>query len=851
MPRLLKRSLLGATFILLGLVGVAHAQEATRRIAEVLNPDTAYANWQACKTQDLNDVGAAKSDGKCEVTQGVIRTSCTDVGILPADDAWDCRFTHTGDGSYVTAEKGWFSSTYKWYDSAGNLFSSGDGSTGTGSEAGNNLNSVAESQCSGSNIAQCFYNIPGIIFTGMAYLFLTLAGFILGLAGTVFNWVVIRTVFQFGTYFGTNEGMLIAWGVMRDVANIGLLFGFILMGVLLILNVDGGGHGHGHGGGISAKKAIPRLIIFAVLLNFSLFASQVVIDVANAFSSSFATLAGEQCKTDTSDGTSADEQKQSNEDCANIGISSKIIHVAGLSALWSDEALNTDFMVNIQTRPYSYAVSLIMLSIFVLVTAVVLLAGSIMLVIRVVILSLLMVTSPIGFAGMAIPKMQGIASMWWSKLISQAFFAPVYLLLIFISIKLTEGLTSGGAGLAAAVIANQGNSVAGNMQVVMVFLVVIGFMIGSLIAASKMGAMGASFASNSASALVFGAAARGSNLVGGGAAYAARRRIQSSRLGNTMIGKAAVNRVLRPIEKGNADIRRAPGMGTALGYAGITAGAKPAEHATFGDTKHMYEDARDSKSRKALDRQYAGEVALQNLEKNAHDGKMDEKDEATLASLSTKELEALHGIQEGVKQLGQKLTPEQFENLMKSDKLDDSQKNALRDGRFSLLASQVASGNGGASIRKWSNKDLEQFGNSPAFAELLGDPAFAIEISDDQYDALMKSGKLTATQKASLEAARDERFSPERVAATIGGMNPEQIAKIKGSVLEKQHVYERLSLADFEKIREKGANLNANQRAVLGRHIESIARDPLNLDRAAYAAYLKTDPRVKSYWNIS
>ncbi|MBU2329934.1 hypothetical protein KKG57_00505, partial [Patescibacteria group bacterium] len=244
---------------------------------------------------------------------------------------------------------------------------------------------------------------------------LTFSGWILGIVGVLFNWVVIKTVFQFGTYFGTTDGMLIAWGVMRDIANIGLLFSFIFMGVLLILNVEGGG-GHGHGGGISAKRAIPRLIIFAVLLNFSLFATQGIIDVANAFGSQFAGLAGMECT-----GASTTDQ------CANLGMSAKVLQMAGIQTVW-EEGVSTSGVV------------LLGLALFVIITAMVLLAASIMLIIRVVILTLLMVTSPIGFAGMVIPGLSGIAAKWWHALLSQSFFAPAMLLLMFISLKMAESL---------------------------------------------------------------------------------------------------------------------------------------------------------------------------------------------------------------------------------------------------------------------------------------------------------------------------------------------------------------------------------------------------------------------------
>ncbi len=65
--------------------------------------------------------------------------------------------------------------------------------------------------------------------------------------------------------------MLIAWGILRDIGNIVILFGFILMGVMMILDLES----------FNVRKALPRLLIFAVLLNFSLFASEAVVDVAN------------------------------------------------------------------------------------------------------------------------------------------------------------------------------------------------------------------------------------------------------------------------------------------------------------------------------------------------------------------------------------------------------------------------------------------------------------------------------------------------------------------------------------------------------------------------------------------
>ncbi len=549
-------------------------------------------------------------------------------------------------------------------------------------------------------VASAATNVTGNALTGLgeAILYavsafiLTLSGFLLGIVGVFFNWMVIRTVFQFGTYFGTSESMLIAWGVIRDIANIGLLFGFIFMGVLLILNVEGGGHGHG--GGISARKAIPRLIIFAVLLNFSLFASQAVVDVSNAFSAQFAGLAGMQCDSQAGD--------QTRDQCANEGIAGKVMQMAGIATIW-DKNVNPDGVI------------LLGLAIFVTITTIVLLAAGIMLLIRVVVLTLLMITSPIGFAGMVIPGLGGLAKQWWHMLLSQSFFAPVMLLLMFISLKMAEGLNPKGISLVSAFTGgNAGN--ASNLAVLVVFAVVIGLMLASLMAASKMGAMGAKFATNSASGLVFGAMTKGAGLTVGAGAYAARLGMQrggtqllgkvGGRIGGLAglkgaelgqkwgegAGKVLVNRGLDPLSKATLDPRRVPGMGALLGAAGIVEGAKPSEHGGFTDMQHQFADFRDSKRSKELEQQYQGQIKTRNLEKNGHgDGSsMTDTDREFLASLSTKDLEALHGIKDALnaKGLAQNLTPSQFSKLMDSDNLTDTEKGNLKTARFEAL--QVA-----------------------------------------------------------------------------------------------------------------------------------------------------------------
>lgn len=403
----------------------------------------------------------------------------------------------------------------------------------------------------------------GTVLEPLTYAMLMLSSFILWVAGLVFNWVIVRTVFQFGTYFGTSDGMLTAWGVMRDVSNIGLLFSFIFMGVLLILNVEEGGHGHG--GGISAKKALPRLIIFAVLLNFSLFATQAVIDVSNSLSAVFAEQAGQKCDTAAAE-----------DDCINIGISALVNQRAGIGSIWGAQKLEIN-------NPLKKSIVYIGLSIFVMVTAMVLWAAAIMFVYRAVVLSFLMITSPIGFAGLAIPTLNKIAKDWWSKLISQSFWAPAYLLLIFISLKVTETLaaTPGSGGLAEAISGSGGGitrSASGNFQIVIVFMIVIGFMMASLVVATKMGASGAKFATQTAGALTLGTAGFVGRRTLGRASTRIASTIRRSPLGETNLGRKLAG-VADYGSKASYSLRNvgtkamgAAGTGVNLGTANKTAG---------------------------------------------------------------------------------------------------------------------------------------------------------------------------------------------------------------------------------------------------------------------------------------
>ncbi len=568
-----------------------------------------------------------------------------------------------------------------------------------------------------------------------------ISSLILGLAGLVFNWTIAVLVFEFAKYLGNSPGMLVAWGILRDFGNIGLLFGFVFMGISTILDL------HSY----PWKKALPNLVIFAVLLNFSLFAAEAVIDATNVLASTLyeQTNTGQGC-----------HQGADWLGCVvDTGIAGQLLERVNIVSVY-DNGIETTGGIEGSingaleqfTNPLGNILKFVGLSLVTTIAAVVLFAGAFMLISRAVVLAFLMVTSPIGFAGMAIPGLTDIAHKWWDKLINQALFAPVFLLLLLVALKMTDGLNqlASANGLAAALSVTDTTSTGS----ILLFLLIMGFMIGALMMAKEFSIAGASFAVNSASSFVFGATARGANLIAGGSAYGLRKAIMASPFKRNPMARGLVMRGLLPVEKTNMDIRRIPGVAGMLGAGGITSGAAPAEHALFKDAQHIFDDGARRKAKTAREEEYEKELKTQKLEEEAHGstGTLSDESAEYLNSLSEEEVLQLHGIKNGVRAMAKNLSPEMFEKIMNSKELDAATKQAHMDGRFEDLMTAVTARDHEA-VRKVSKEDLVILAKRDTkgkFRQLIdGQRANGDDlISEDQYDALVNNKQLGASQRA-------------------------------------------------------------------------------------------------------
>lgn len=388
-------------------------------------------------------------------------------------------------------------------------------------------------------------------------LIMNLFAWLLGVAAITLDNAVYYTVVTMGNYVNNLSAVGIVWQVLRDIGNIVLIFGFLAIGITTILNVNW------YGGG---ARMLPTLLLAAIFLNFSLFISEAVIDVGNLFATEFYTQINGGNPPQPVDPTSLTA-------IHNEGISNKIMSQLGLQTIYGDAQNNT-----LLYKPDSSWLLGWMGILLFMVAAFVMFALAYILIARFVALIFLIIIAPIGFAGLAVPKLNSSASKWWSTLFEQTITAPVLLLLLYVALRVItyQGfLTSfGGGGQNAWTGWLTGNGgIAGFAGMLLSFLVAMGLLAAVVIFSKRMSAFGGSWATKAAGAATFGATAWGLNRTVGRGAYYAGRGLRQNKAFNKF-DAATGGRASRTLDRaatGSFDIRGTKAF-SSLPFGGIDAG---------------------------------------------------------------------------------------------------------------------------------------------------------------------------------------------------------------------------------------------------------------------------------------
>ncbi len=362
--------------------------------------------------------------------------------------------------------------------------------------------------CSMDHPVGCIALVTYYVLMVPAFLFASLMG-------VFFNFTLSELVVSMGTVIHGMPGVTMAWAVLRDVANVFLVFITIYIGIATILGISGYGY----------KQLLWRVVLAALLVNFSSTFTKFIIDVSNItavetysmFSHASPQNIDASC-LQPREGAVTPTNVENN--CSTHGIAGAFFSQLQVTSFFKDTSQS-----NTNSNSKYWKMSLMAVLSFVLfgVLGFLLLAAGFLLITRFVLLTFLLIVSPVAFV-VWITKVSSIGRRWWSTLINQSIFAPLLLLFWWIAYTILDTYVSQFSSITVSSAINSNNEIApgpGVIAIVTMYIIVTGFLIAGLFLAKTLGAHGASTAMNIGSKLSRGTAGFVGAYTLGGMSYAA------------------------------------------------------------------------------------------------------------------------------------------------------------------------------------------------------------------------------------------------------------------------------------------------------------------------------------------
>jgi len=247
--------------------------------------------------------------------------------------------------------------------------------------------------------------IVNFIVGGVCIIATAVISLFLGLVGTVFDWIVGGTYLKVDQI---NEIVTAGWVIVRDILNI--LFVLALLGIAFatILRIES----------YHFKALLPKLLVAALLVNFSKTIALTLVDFSNAIMYGI---------MGTQNGATA---------------SAAFLALFEVSGFF-DLSLKLGSNISIFSADVAVLASNITIVAFLGMFTMALAGLSVLLVIRTVVLMILIVFSPVAFVLNVLPVTQKYASKWWEEFTKYLFVGPVvcicYLLALLFAVKFSQG----------------------------------------------------------------------------------------------------------------------------------------------------------------------------------------------------------------------------------------------------------------------------------------------------------------------------------------------------------------------------------------------------------------------------
>src|SRR3990167_679461 len=387
-----------------------------------------------------------------------------------------------------------------------------------------------------------------------------------GFFALIFQKSITFLVFEIGQNMTGQLGFVVntTWAIVRDLCNLVFIFLFLYVGVRLVLTVETVDR---------ARTVLVKIIVAALLVNFSLFFAKAIIDIANVAAVAVYGLF----------------QDASGE--ADVA-----------AAVAASLGLHTWLGATAQQLPLMSFTKGVMMMIFFLVAALSFLTASVVLFKRYVILLFGMIVSPLvlifkllptkdfSFMSSVVKKVEGL----YSQFISSAFFPAVFLFLIYISLQIIKSY-AGEPQFAKSILGEDENAVG----TLLVYFIGIALLLASIRAASMVSDtaanMSMSFARKAGGAATLGVGAWAGRNLGGRLGKIAQEGLQNGKVPTTRVGRLFKTTAISGAEKmrtGSYDVRGTKAYAGAAKAAGVPVGGG------WGVTDKGYEDVYTEKVKK-------------------------------------------------------------------------------------------------------------------------------------------------------------------------------------------------------------------------------------------------------------
>lgn len=305
------------------------------------------------------------------------------------------------------------------------------------------------------------------IFANFSYLILSITSWLVTIAGTFLSISVNLTMHIQEIFFtkGSDSSIQTVWIVIRDIASIFIIFSLLYYSIMIILGQEKG----------KLQSLIVNIFIAGLLINFSLFFTKVMVDASNLVSLQFYNAITPGIPI-TYTATSVFE---------GGGLSDIFMQSLRIPTIYNNGALKSEGSA-VANIAFATVGGIIMM----VTAAFSFLGAAIAFTARTAIILFVMALSPFYFAGIIFPEVKKkVSNKLLGLFMGQLIFMPVYLFLLYVSLRLISDPTFTAIFNAKSASGDPG-FLGSMIGVALQYTIAIIFINAPLLAAIQLGAVG-------------------------------------------------------------------------------------------------------------------------------------------------------------------------------------------------------------------------------------------------------------------------------------------------------------------------------------------------------------------------